>query len=166
MLAGGNPRSLGRTEEVVELVLADRELVRELYDCLIEGDDTIKLRAGDALEKVARRQPQWLEPYVERLLTEVAAIPQASVQWHLAQLLGEVPLTAAERQRAIKHLWQQLRPETDWIVLHYTMDTLTGFAGVDPNLRRRLLPRLETFLDDRRKSIAKRAYKCLEIMTA
>jgi hypothetical protein len=33
MLTGGHPNSLGRTVEVVELVLADRALLGELYAC-------------------------------------------------------------------------------------------------------------------------------------
>lgn len=33
MLTGGHPNSLGRTVAVVELVLADRGRLGELYDC-------------------------------------------------------------------------------------------------------------------------------------
>ena len=43
MLAGGNPRSLGRTEEVVSLVLGDRSRLHELYGCLLEDDEIVRI---------------------------------------------------------------------------------------------------------------------------
>jgi predicted aminopeptidase len=40
ILAGGNLRSLERTEEVVALVLGNRTRLHELYACLLEDDET------------------------------------------------------------------------------------------------------------------------------
>jgi hypothetical protein len=57
MLAGGDPRSLGKTQEVVELVLSDQTLLDELFACLFQADEIIRMRAGDALEKVCRQKP-------------------------------------------------------------------------------------------------------------
>jgi hypothetical protein len=87
ILTGGNPRSLERTEEVVTLVLGNKIRLHELYTCLLEDDEIVRMRASDALEKVCRQRPEWFQAYVPQLLTEVAPIDQASVQW-LYWLLG------------------------------------------------------------------------------
>ena len=87
MLAGGHRNSLGRTEEVVGIVLADPGRLDELFASLAVRDELVRMRAGDALEKVCREQPEWFAPRIERLLGDVAQIEQPSVQWHLAQML-------------------------------------------------------------------------------
>jgi hypothetical protein len=61
MLSGGNPRSLGRTEEVVTLVLGNGMRLHELYDCLLQDDEIVRMRASDALEKVCRQRPEWFQ---------------------------------------------------------------------------------------------------------
>lgn len=59
MLTGGHPNSLGRTEEVVGLVLADRARLEGLFATMSDPDEVVRLRVGDALEKVCREQPGW-----------------------------------------------------------------------------------------------------------
>jgi hypothetical protein len=160
-LAGGDPRSLGRTGEVVAEVLSSRDRLPELFDCLFADDVIVRMRAGDAVEKVARQQPEWLVPYLERLLDEVSILPQASVQWHVAQILGEVPLTDDQRRRAIGILTSNLESSTDWIVLTTTMEALTNLAAADEDLTQWLIPALRRRLADRRPAVAKRAAKQL-----
>jgi hypothetical protein len=69
MLASGNPRALARTEEVVTLVLGNRTRLKELYACLLEEDEIVQMRASNALEKVCRQRPAWLQAFVPQLLT-------------------------------------------------------------------------------------------------
>ena len=78
-LSGGNPRTLGRTQDVVEHVLSHPERLDDLFACVTSADETVRMRAGDALEKVCRVHPDWLDPYVNRLLGEVATIDQPTL---------------------------------------------------------------------------------------
>lgn len=119
------------------------------------------MRASDALEKVARQRPVWLEPFLDRLLGPVSTIQQASVQWHLAQILGEVPLDAPRRRLAIRLLTSSLEHSTDWSVLSSTMEALTTLATADARLRQWLIPALQHHLDDRRLAVVKRAARQL-----
>ncbi len=67
MLAvGGKSNSLGRVNEVIEIVLHNEPRLNELYDCLFDKDAWIRMRAADALEKVCREHPDWLMPYIDR----------------------------------------------------------------------------------------------------
>jgi hypothetical protein len=163
MLVGGHHNSLGRTAEVVGIVADDRSRLDELFACLGSPDELVRLRAGDALEKVCRERPEWFVPYADRFLAEIGRIDQPSVQWHTAQILDHLlaDLTQAQRLRATDLLLGYLEESDDWIVLNTSIGILTGWAGSDPALARLLRPPLERLAADRRKSVARRAAKCL-----
>jgi hypothetical protein len=59
LTVGGKSNALGRTNEVIEIVLLDKSRLDELYKCLFEADAWVRMRAGDALEKICRHCPEW-----------------------------------------------------------------------------------------------------------
>ncbi len=164
MLAvGGKSNSLGRVSEVIELVLKDKSQLDELYNCLFESDEWVRMRAGDALEKVCREHPDWLQPYVDRLLSEVASVQQASVQWHLAQMLGEISLTPTEIKRAAALLKSYLKnKDADWIVTSNSMETLAKFVREGNVESNEVTPLLRLQQDHHSKTVAKRAARLLK----
>lgn len=168
MLTGGHRNSLGRTQEVVEITLADGDRLDELFAALADPDELVRMRAGDALEKVCRERPDWLAPRVERLLGEVAEIEQPSIQWHLAQMLRRLrpALSARQTAQATELLKRNLARSTDWIVLNNTMDALADWAKDDPELAAWLRPELRRLGRDRRPAVAKRAAKRLAELAA
>lgn len=163
MLGGGHPNSLGRTEEVVGLVQADRARLDELFVAMDDPDEVVRMRVGDALEKVCREQPGWFVAHVGRLLGDFGRIEQPSVQWHVAQMLRHLrsDLSGDQAQRATELLQRNLTTSTDWIVLNVTMDVLTEWANHAPPLAGWLGPELERLRHDKRKSVAKSASKRL-----
>ena len=163
MLKGGHHNSLGRTEEVVAIVVADRQRLEELFVSLAESDELVRMRAGDALEKVCRQRPGWFSPHVDRLITEVGAIDQPSIQWHVAQMLQRLrgDLSDEQARRAKELLQRNLTRSTDWIVLNVTMDVLAEWAADDAALADWLIAVVERLRADPRKSVAKRAAKRL-----
>jgi hypothetical protein len=164
MLTGGHPNSLGRTVEVVEIVLADPAQLERLYRCYFSADEVVRLRTSNAFKRICRTQPAWLVPYVDRFLSEVAQIDQPSAQWTLAQLLLELDsfLTSSQRKQAIAVLKRNLLASNDWIVLNMTMQTLGHWARHDADLLAWLRPALERLSGDPRKSVAKTAEKVLK----
>ena len=163
MLAGGHPNSLGRTHEAVGLVLADPGRLDELFAALAAPDQLVRLRGGDALEKVCREQPEWFVGHVDRLIDDVGGIEQPSVQWHVAQMLDHLrdDLSDDQARRATALLEATLTHSTDWIVLNVTMDVLCGWARRDQRLVARLTPELQRLTADRRPSVARRAARRL-----
>lgn len=163
MLRGGHPNSLGRTAEVVDAVLDDRARLQDLFAAIADPDEVVRLRVGDALEKVCRAQPGWFVTYVDRLLGDLGQIEQPSVQWHVAQMLQDVrsDLSDDQAKQATELLQRNLSTSKDWIVLNVTMDVLTGWATRDTSLSNWLVPELERLRRDERKSVAKRAAKRL-----
>jgi hypothetical protein len=167
MLKGGHPNSLGRTAEVVGMVLADRARLQELFSAIADPDAVVRLRVGDALEKVCREQPGWFVPHIDRLLDDVGQIEQPSVQWHVAQMLHHLraDLDDGQAKRATELLQRNLSTSTDWIVLNITMDVMSRWATHDPALARWLVPELDRLRRDPRASVAKRASSRLSELT-
>ena len=166
MLTGGHPNSLGRTIEVVEIVLADRSRLDELYHCYFSEDEVVRLRTSNGMKRIAKAEKRWLVPYIDRFLNEIAAIDQASAQWTLAQLFLELQEFMDDEQmaQARAHLKKNLVAHNDWIVLNQTMATLGEWAKTDEPLREWLYPELLRLEKEPRNSIAKRAHRLLKAL--
>jgi len=160
-LVGGPKREL-HNAGVVSAVLAEPSRVGELFDCALDPDEYVRMRAADALEKVCHQDPAIVAPICGRVLAELAASDQPSVQWHVAQILGQVPLDGRQRWRAVQVVRRYLETSGDWIVLSHSMDTLAGFAEHDPSLRRAIDPSLARLVGDPRKAVAKHARRIRE----
>jgi DNA-binding transcriptional ArsR family regulator len=161
ILLGGDPRSVHGVDQVIAAALADPSALEALFECLFCADAVVRMRVGDALEKIARIQPELVAPFTRRLLSYVADVDQPSVQWHLAQILTEIELTPQQRRRATAILKRNLERYEDWIVVNLTLQALAHFARDDLELCRELAPILRSHQADTRKSVAKRATKLL-----
>lgn len=163
MLTGGHPNSLGRTIEVVDVVLANPARLADLYACYASTNEIVRLRTSNALKRISLLEPQWLVPYIDQLLNEITQLDQASAQWTLAHLFATLRpfMTSHQHQQATTHLKHNLDHHDDWIVLNMTMDTLAAWSSDNTDLQHWLRMRLERLSQDRRKSVAKRAQKLL-----
>ncbi len=160
-LSGGHPNSLGNTVAVVEDVLSDREKLQELYECYFSEDEVVRLRTSSAMKRISKERPDWLLPFVDRFLTDVAKIDQASTQWTLAYLFQTLgPKLSKKQISAAKHLLKNnIETHSDWIVLNNTMEVLAEWSHQDPALRQWLRSQLIRLQKDSRKSVARRATK-------
>jgi hypothetical protein len=168
LLTGGHPNSLGRTLEVVDFVLADPSRLEALYQCYFSTDEVVRLRVSNAMKRITLAHPDWVVTYIDRLISEISLIKQASTQWTLAQLFLELQahLTPAQRTATIAIMQRNLTEWHDWIVLNQTMMTLTAWAKDDDALKDWLMPQLARLQDDPRTSVAKTALKCLKALTS
>lgn len=167
LLVGGHANSLGRTNEVIEIVLNNKSRMDELFDCLFHTDAWVRMRAADALEKISRENPKWLEPYIDTMQTSLSKSTQASIQWHLAQIYRNVPLTKQQKLKAIHWLKSLLSTtEVDWIVAANTMDTLVQFTFDGSLPKKQTSALVNVQLGHASKSVVKRANKLLVELNA
>ena len=120
------------------------------------------MRAVDAFEKVVAAQPQVGLPFVDRILGDLARREQPSIQWHVAQLIAELDLTAPQRQQAVAWLEQRVATvDVDWIVASNAMKTLvtlcrSGYVAADE-----LRPLFEVQLSHASAAVRRNAGKAL-----
>lgn len=167
ILTGGHPNSLGRTLEVVDLILKDKTLVAELIDTYSSSNEVVRLRVSNALKRICKEHPDWIYPYTDILLSKIAKINQASTQWTLAtifRLLSSL-LTPKQKDTAIQQLKHNLDTHTDWIVINTTMETLFTWSKDNSLLAEWMIPRLQKFQQDSHKSISGRASKYLAALS-
>lgn len=164
LMVGGKSNSLGRVNDVISAVLHDKSLLEELYACMFSEDAWVRMRAADAFEKVCREHPEWIEPYVDRLQSELSGpAQQPSIQWHLAQIYRQVPLTDRQKQHAIKWLTAVLASgDADWIVTAEVMKTLVYFTKNGDFAKDALIPLLKLQLQHRSKSVMKKADQLID----
>jgi len=159
---GGKTNSLGRANEVIDAVLQDKSRLDELYDCLFHEDAWARMRAADALEKVCRVHPEWLEPYIDKFADELASSTQPSIQWHLAEIYAQVKLTEPQKQFAINWLANLLStPDVDWIVAANSMKTLVQFTKDGSFPLQKMMHLLEIQQHHKSNAVVKRATKLL-----
>jgi hypothetical protein len=159
MLTGGHPNSLGRTEEVAQLVVAEPERIAELFRTYDSADDVVRLRVSSAFKRVFLARPQWFKNWYGRFSERVVKLGQPSALWTLSLLCLrlEDQLSLENRANAVALLREVLDTCDDWIVVSNTLETLGHWAERDAQLRSWLEPRLLRYLGDRRQSVAKRA---------
>lgn len=167
LTAGGHANSLGRVNEIIEIVLNDRSRLDELYSCLSDDDAWVRMRAADALEKICREHPDWLLPYIDKLQADFATSTQPSIQWHMAQIYEQVDLTDKQKQKAIHWLSNLLsNKDVDWIVAANAMDTLAKFTKEGSFALADLVPLLKTQQEHKSNAVVKRANKWLAELSA
>lgn len=163
MLTGGHPNSLGRTEEVVALVLETPDRFAELFECYGSDDEVVRLRVSSALKRIEPRRRDLIMEYLDRLIDEIGQLDQASAQWTLAQLFQriECEMSPSQHERALAIMKRNLAEHPDWIVLNMTMATLSDWAQSDSSLKKWLHPHLKRLTREARKSVAARAKKMI-----
>ncbi len=138
LLAGGDRRSIGKSNAVAALVLQKPKQFGELIECLWDADPLIAMRAADAAEKASRSQPRLLAPYKAELLGLLAEAAQKEVRWHLAAIIPRLQLIPDERLRAVETLRSYLEDRSS-IVKTFAMQGLFDLADHDSELRREIM---------------------------
>jgi hypothetical protein len=167
LMVGGHANSLGKVNEVIEIVLQDKSRLEELYACMFAEDAWVRMRAADALEKICREHSDWIVPYIDRFQSELAMSTQASIQWHLAQIYEQIDLTPEQKQRAIDWLKNLLSTkEVDWIVSANVMDTLAQFTRERAFSVKEMVSLLKVQQEHKSNAVIKRANKLFAELSA
>lgn len=129
-LVGGDLRSIGRANEVVDDVLNNPALFDPLFNGMLNNDPVIRMRSCDTVEKITQKHPEYLMPYKIALLGQVAEIKQQEVRWHVAQMIPRLILDGEERKQAAEILFGYLKDESK-IVQTSALQALADLAERD-----------------------------------
>jgi hypothetical protein len=160
-LIGGDLRSIGRAEEVVQDILQDPKLFGEVFEGLLDDDPRVRMRSADALEKVSSRHPEYLQPFKNRLINEISKIEQQEVRWHVAQMFSYLEVSRTERDEIVRILLSYLDTDKSKIVKVCSMQTLTDFADKDEAIRFPVIGKLREIVEIGSPAMVNRAKKLL-----
>jgi hypothetical protein len=142
MLGGGDRRSIGKSNQIANLVLSEPKRFAELIGCLWDDNPIVRMRAADAAEKVTAAKPELLKPHKQELLGLLAEAEQIELRWHLALMVPRLALSGPERQRAAAALRRYLEDRSS-IVKTFALQGLFELARQDAGLRETVKPILE-----------------------
>jgi len=132
-LRGGDLRSIGRADEVVENILAKPPLFDDVFKGLYTSDPCVRMRSADVIEKVTRRHPEYLEKWRDAVLNDISHIDQQEVIWHVAQIIPRINWTLPERKRVVRLLKKYLDHKSKIVVVS-AMQALAELAEKNPAL--------------------------------
>jgi len=166
LTVGGKTNSLGRAQEIIDAVLDDQSRLKELYACLDHDDAWARMRAADAIEKVCRQHPDWMQPYIDRFISVQTTCTQPSILWHMAQIFAQVNLTVTQKRAVIDWLQNALSStEIDWIVAANAMTTLVQFTRDGSVPKADTLKLLKIQQQHKSNTVIRRATKLLNELT-
>lgn len=156
---GGKANSLGKVADVIATVLADKRRLRELYDCMFSSDAWVRMRAADAFEKICRKHPEWITPYIDNIQRDLSGPEQqASIKWHIAEIYMQVELSDSQQQFALNWLATQIKTiNVDWIVSANCMKALMYFTKDNHFPKAALLSLLTIQKNHASKAVIKKA---------
>jgi hypothetical protein len=131
MLGGGDLRSEGRAAEVAARVIEDPDRLPGLAEGLSLDDKLLRARTCMCLEVISRSHPGLLEPLVPALIRTAEQETVAQARWHLAEILGNVPLGRAHAERAVTVLLGYLGDKSK-IVVYCSVQTLGTLGRRSP----------------------------------
>lgn len=146
LLKGHDLRSIGKANEVVKLVTSDPLLFDEVFNGIFHEDKVIRARCADAVEKVAKKYPDYIQKKKKIILKNLPYFNQKEVLWHVALMLGYMKLTAKEMAGASEFLFLWLNKEKSIIVKVMCMQTLADYALKNRNM-------LKSVIDEIRKQM-------------
>jgi HEAT repeat protein len=161
MLKGGDRRSIGKSNQIAQLVLSEPKRFAELVECLWDEDPIVRMRAADAAEKVTVTRPELLNPHKQELLGLLAEAEQIELKWHLALMVPRLELSKPETERTATALQRYLEDRSS-IVKTFALQGLANLARQDSNLREPARRALEESLRTGTAAMKARARKLLK----
>jgi hypothetical protein len=164
-LGGGDLRSIGKADEIVETVLKNPALFAEVFAGLLDKDRKVRMRAADAVEKVTRQHPEWLLRRKRVILDKLVHVKDKELRWHVAQLLPRLKLSAKEKVMVVEILTGYLEDSSS-IVKTCSMQALADLATNDEQILGQVRPLLERLAVTGTPAMKSRGRKLLEQMKA
>jgi hypothetical protein len=118
------------------------------------------MRSADAVEKITAEHPEYLRPFKEKLIHQVARSEQQEVRWHVAQMVPRLDLSVEERELVVAILLDYLNDRSK-IVKTFSMQALADLAEEDARLRDRLIPLFEELTETGSPAVKSRGRKLL-----
>jgi hypothetical protein len=113
LLLGNDLRKLKHNNKVIEAV-NDQKSFDELFRLVFHQDRALVMRAADAVEKIAAKNPTYLKPHKAELLSVLKNAEHQELKWHIAQLIARIDLDKTELTEAMHILscWARNKNES------------------------------------------------------
>lgn len=161
LLVGEDRRSIGHSDEVVQIILRQPEKFDELFQGLYELDPIIRMRTADAIEKITINKPNLLIPYKQKILDLINKVDQIEVQWHFAQIIPRLSLSTDEIDNSFRIIEGYLTSPSA-IVKAFSLQCLFELTLQKPDLLPQTRKHLNKGLESSVKAVQSRSRMLLK----
>jgi len=162
-LSGGDQRSDGIADEVVSIILDAPQIFDDLYEGLSHPDKVVRGRAADALEKIARTNPEFFETKMQGIIQFAKTDEHGVVRFHLAMLLGHLAGSSDEIDAITKALMELLQDKGAF-VKSWTIASLCIIGRLYPSKKDDIIYEISTLEHDPSIAVRTRVHKGLKVL--
>ncbi len=163
-LSIGDLTSDGQANEVAELVSENIHLLSDLVDALEKSNDVIRGHGADALEKVAREQPEAVAQHLPALLHAAKNDSVPMVRWHMAMTLGHLATSRGHEDEIANTLLALLHDDSAF-VQSWAITSMCIIARMHPQYAQRITQEIGNLTSSPSTAIRSRVRKALTILT-
>jgi HEAT repeat protein len=163
-LAEGSLNSDGRANEVVDLVMAQPDVLDDVLACLESANPVVRGHAADALEKIGRERPADFLLHITSLEKLALRDPVPMVKWHLAMLFGHLSIYP-EHVPSLKETLLILLRDRHLFVQSWAITSLAIIARLYPDHYTEILNAIAPLAQSGSAARRKRAGKALVALT-
>ena len=162
-LKGGSMNSDGNAGEVATEVLRHPDRMEQLAEGIWEVDDIVRARTAHALEHISRLAPDWFYEHIAMLIVAARKDSIPAVRWHMAMIFGNI---SADENCAVQSLpvLIDLLEDESVFVRSWAIASLTLIAERYHDLKKKILPHIESLQHDKSKAVQKRVEKALHAL--
>jgi len=163
-LRGGDLRSIGRADEVVQDIIDRPSLFKEVFEGMLNDDPVIRMRSADVIEKVSSKYPEYLQPFKSKLINTVSKFEQQEVRWHVAQMFSYIKINKSEQNKIIEILLFYIDNDKSKIVITFSMQTLADLAERDNKIKPEIIKIINKTMMNGSPAIVSRGKRLLNIL--
>jgi len=156
MLSGGDRRSIAQSAHARALIREKPARISELAKLTDDRDWLVSMGALDLLEKLARAQPDKVQPHKQLFIGPLADSDKWEIRLQVVRPLPLLKWTPRERKRVVEILRLDLE-HPQKLVRAWALDSLASFAQRDRELLPLVLRNLAAFENSGSKALATRA---------
>lgn len=165
LLSGGDLRSLGKSEAIINIVQKQHDFDL-LFDFVYHQNEVIVMRAADVIEKISVTSPDFLSKHKKKIIELCYDAGQKELKWHLALIIPRLTLSSVE----LKDIWTRLKDcaldqDESRIVRVHSIQGLFELSKREINLAVELRQILEEVEKENIPSINARIKKIKKIFT-
>jgi hypothetical protein len=106
-LKGGDLRSIGSSTAIISEI-TNQNKFDKLFQGLFDTDRLVVMRAADAIEKITKIHPEYLDSHKKELLELFQTANHIELKWHLAQLIPRLIIRLKLDEKEMGMAWDKL----------------------------------------------------------
>lgn len=163
-LEGGDLRSDGAASQAAEAVLKNEGLMPDLVEGLDSADEVVCGRTMDAFEKIARKRPDLVLPYLPAILKLLETEKTLLARIHAAMLFGHLAVYKDVIPQVLPVLLNMLN-ERAVFTQSWAITGLCIIARKEPQYHAQIAARINGLRDDSSAALRTRVRYAMEILT-